>query len=161
VQDADIKRFLLLFTFLPLGECEQLCAAGTNPNTAKERLAYEVTALIHGKDEAERALAGAKAAFGSGGGGSADRSAMPSKELSRAKFEAGYNIVDLFADAGLCPTKSESRRLVEQGGAFVAGADGALAATNDVKAQILIDAINDGELVIRAGKKRYCRVVVV
>ncbi|MDR2766845.1 MAG: tyrosine--tRNA ligase, partial [Treponema sp.] len=64
VQDADVRRFLLMFTFLSPDESEKLCAEGKNPNDAKERLAWEVTALIHGKDEADRALAGAKAAFG-------------------------------------------------------------------------------------------------
>ncbi|MDR1910092.1 MAG: tyrosine--tRNA ligase, partial [Spirochaetaceae bacterium] len=114
VQDADVRRFLLMFTFLSAEECELLCAPGKNPNEAKERLAWEVTALIHGKAEADRALAGAQAAFGGGG----DREAMPGCRLPRAAFEAGYNIVDLFADAGLVPSKSESRRLVQQGGAF-------------------------------------------
>jgi len=151
VQDADVKRFLLMFTFLPIEESEALCAAGKNPNEAKERLAWEVTALIHGKDEADKALSGAKAAFG----GEGDKSAMPTVELSRAKFDAGYNIVDLFADANLAATKSEARRLVEQGGAFVSDR-----AVTDVKAVITADALDAaGELVLRAGKKRYCRVV--
>jgi tyrosyl-tRNA synthetase len=156
VQDADLRRFLLMFTFLPLEECDVLCAAGKNPNEAKEKLAWEVTALIHGGEEADKALAGAKAAFGGGG----DKGAIPSVELDRAKFEGGYNIVDLFTDAGLCPSKSEARRLVEQGGAFVsAGSSGELAALSDVKASIGVDRLSGGELILRAGKKRYCRVL--
>ncbi|MDR2143870.1 MAG: tyrosine--tRNA ligase [Treponema sp.] len=154
VQDADLRRFLLMFTFLDTDECESLCAPGKNPNEAKERLAWEVTALIHGKDEADKALAGAKAAFGGGG----DKNAMPAARLSRAKFEAGYGIVDLFTDAGLAATKSEARRLVEQGGAFV-GLPSGLEAVTDPKAVIGADRLT-GELVLRAGKKRYCRVVV-
>jgi len=164
VQDADIRRFLLMFTFLPIGECEALTAPGKNPNEAKERLAWEVTALIHGKPEADKALAGAKAAFGSGGGGGAlggDKSAMPHAELSRAAFEKGYNVVDLFYDAGLFTTKSEARRLVEQGGAFVSGVNQELTAVNDVAARIGVERLNaEGELVLRAGKKRYCLVNV-
>jgi tyrosyl-tRNA synthetase len=167
VQDADIRRFLLMFTFLPIGECESLTATGKNPNEAKERLAWEVTALIHGKDEADKALAGAKAAFGSKGKGASgsdsggDKSAMPHAELSRAAFEKGYNVVDLFCDAGFFSTKSEARRLVEQGGAFVSGPDGELAAVNNVAALIGLDRLNaEGELVLRAGKKRYCLVRV-
>jgi tyrosyl-tRNA synthetase len=153
VQDADIRRFLLMFTFLPTGECETLCAPGKNPNEAKERLAWEVTALIHGKDEADRALAGAKAAFGSGG----DKDAMPQARLSRAQFEAGYNVVDLFTAAGLAPTKSEARRLVQQGGAFVGDS-----AVTDVAALIDVARLDSGgELVLRAGKKRFCRVLAV
>ena len=167
IQDADIRRFLLMFTFLPVGEIDGLTAAGKNPNDAKERLAWEVTALIHGKDEADKAMAGARAAFGGGG----DRSAMPRAELSRAKFEAGYNIVDLFCDAKLASSKSDARRLVEQGGAFVsapalqaaasqAAQDGAeLSAIDNVAAIIGAERLNgDGELILRAGKKRYCVV---
>jgi len=159
VQDADIRRFLLMFTFLPVEECEALTAPGLNPNDAKERLAWEVTALIHGKAEADRALAGAKAAFG-GGDASGDKSAMPHAKLSRAAFEAGYNIVDLFCDAALAPSKSEARRLVQQGGAFVSVSGGELTAVSDVAALIGADRLNaEGELILRAGKKRYCLVV--
>ncbi|MDR3247523.1 MAG: tyrosine--tRNA ligase [Treponema sp.] len=157
VQDADIRRFLLMFTFLPVGEIDGLTAPGKNPNEAKERLAWEVTALIHGKEEADKALAGAKAAFGGSGG---DKSAMPQARLSRAKFEAGYNVVDLFTDAGLVPTKSEGRRLVQQGGAFVGAA--AAGAITDVNVLVTADQLDSsGELVLRAGKKRYCLVFAV
>jgi tyrosyl-tRNA synthetase len=161
VQDADIRRFLLMFTFLPIDECDSLCAAGKNPNEAKERLAWEVTALIHGKDEADKALAGAKAAFGGAAfGGGGDKSAMPQARLPRTTFEAGYNIVDLFHDAALATNKSEARRLVEQGGAFVSNTNGELAAINDVKTIIGADHLNaEGELTLRAGKKRYCLVI--
>jgi tyrosyl-tRNA synthetase len=155
VQDADLRRFLLMFTFLPVEECEGLCAPGKDPNDAKERLAWEITALIHGKDEANKALAGAKAAFGGGG----DKSAIPLAALSRAKFDAGYNITDLFTDAGLAATKSEARRLVEQGGAFAGRTADTLVPFDDVKALIGADVLDGaGELVLRAGKKRYCRV---
>jgi len=159
IHDADIRRFLLMFTFLPEGEIDSLTAAGKNPNEAKERLAWEVTALIHGNDEADKAMAGAKAAFGGGG----DRSAMPQAQLSRAKFEAGYNVVDLFCDSGLVSSKSEARRLVEQGGAFVsapgAGSGGELSCINGVTAVIGAENLDgEGELILRAGKKRYCIV---
>jgi tyrosyl-tRNA synthetase len=157
-QDADIKRFLLMFTFLPIEECERLCGPGKNPNEAKERLAWEVTALIHGEDKAGKAMAGARAAFGGKGG---DKSAMPGLEMPRAKFEAGYNVVDLFADCGLVPTKSEARRLVQQSGAFISNAAGAFEAPGDVNAAVGAERLDsNGELVLRAGKKRYCRVIV-
>jgi tyrosyl-tRNA synthetase len=157
VQDADIKRFLLMFTFLPVEECEALCAPGKNPNGAKERLAWEVTALIHGGEEADKALSGARAAFGGGG----DRSAMPTVRLPRSRFEAGYNPVDLFTDAGLASSKSEARRLVQQGGAFIsAPGSESLKALADGSAVITTEVLNgEGELVLRAGKKRFCRVV--
>jgi tyrosyl-tRNA synthetase len=156
VQDTDLRRFLLMFTFLSIEDCESLTAPGKNPNEGKERLAWEVTALIHGKEEADKALSGARAAFGGAGG---DRSAMPAAALEKAKFEAGYNVVDLFTDAGLAPTKSEARRLVLQGGAFVSDG-GVLRALTDVAALIKADALDGtGELILRAGKKRFCRVV--
>jgi len=156
IQDADIKRFLLMFTFLPVGEIEKIAAPGKNPNEAKERLAWEVTALIHGKDEADKAMAGARAAFGSGEGG--DRSAMPRAELSLAKFQSGYNVVDLFFDAGLSTTKSEARRLVDQGGAFIFPGGEARAVANVAAAIGAENLDSQGELVLRAGKKRYCLV---
>ncbi|MCL2229879.1 MAG: tyrosine--tRNA ligase [Treponema sp.] len=160
VHDQDILRFLLMFTFLPADECKSLTGEGKNPNDAKERLAWEVTALIHGKEEADKALAGAKAAFGRGNNAQGDKSAMPKTEIARSKFEAGYNVVDLFADAGLEPSKSEARRLVQQGGAFVSDSSGELAAVNDAKALIGTDRLNaDGELTLRAGKKRFLLIL--
>jgi len=159
VQDQDILRFLLMFTFLPVDECYTLSESGKNPNEAKERLAWEVTALIHGKDEADKALSGAKAAFGSLSGG--DKSAMPHSEIAGTKLTAGYNVVDLFCDTGLVPSKSEGRRLVQQGGAFVSGSDGELIAVNDTSTVIGVDRLNkEGELILRAGKKRYLLVKV-
>jgi tyrosyl-tRNA synthetase len=158
VTDADIRRFLLMFTFLSVEECDALCAQGKNPNEAKERLAWEVTAIIHGKEEADKALSGAKAAFGGGAGG--DKSAMPNVQLARSRFSEGYNIVDLFFDAKLTNTKSEARRLVDQGGAFVSNKDGELSAITNHAADLGEDALNaENELILRAGKKRYCLVI--
>ncbi len=148
VTDADVRKFLLLFTFLTVSEIDGLVAGDVNK--AKERLAYEVTKEIHGVGEAEKALAGAKAAFGGGG----DRASMPTARLDRARFDAGYPVVDLFFDAGLCASKSDARRLVEQGGATVADAP-----YSDVKASVgagVLDA--SGELILRAGKKKFVRV---
>jgi len=149
VSDADVEKFLLMFTFLPAPECRALAAGDIN--AAKERLALEVTAVIHGRDEADKALAGAKAAFGGGG----DKSAMPTVSLPRARFEAGYPVLDLFVDSGLAPTKSEARRLVQQGGAAVGETLWA-----DEKAPVGLSALDaEGELVLRAGKKRFVRIV--
>jgi len=158
IPDQDILRFLLMFTFLPADECQALCNESKNPNDAKERLAWEITALIHGKEEADKALAGARAAFGRGSSGG-DKEAMPNIDISRSRFETGYNIVDIFCDTGLVPSKSEGRRLVQQGGAFVSDASGELSPISDPAFLILIDRLNtDGELIIRAGKKRYLLV---
>jgi tyrosyl-tRNA synthetase len=154
VADADVERFLLMFTFLPAAECRKLGGAkDAGINAAKERLAWEVTALIHGKEEADKALAAAKAAFGSAGSG--DLSQVPSKELARAALSAGMGVLDLFVYSGLVPSKSEARRLVQQGGATI----------NDRKIddeKSVIDASwldKDGALMLRAGKKRVFRII--
>ena len=150
VADADVEKFMKLFTFLPLEEIAGICAG--NINTAKERLAYEVTRLIHGKEEAEKALAGAKAAFSGGG----NKEAMPTIELSRTKLAEGIGVLDLFTEAGLTSTKSDARRLVEQGGAFI-GTEKISGIKTIIKADMLD---KDGELILRAGKKRFMRVIV-
>lgn len=152
VADADLERFLLMFTFLPIAECKAL-AAGKDAeiNKAKERLAWEVTALIHGKEEADKALAAAMAAFG----GSGDLSQVPSKAVSRADLGKGMGILDLFVFSGLVPSKSEARRLVQQGGAVI----------NDRKIEdekAVIDASwldGTNALMLRAGKKRVFRLI--
>ncbi|HUW70810.1 MAG TPA: tyrosine--tRNA ligase [bacterium] len=151
VSDADVLKFLLMFTFLPADRCRALADPSADINAAKQTLAWEVTAIIHGAEEADKALAGAKAAFGGGG----DKTAMPTANLSRARFETGYPVLDLFVDAGLAPSKSEARRLVQQGGAVVGDAT-----WSDEKAVVGADRLDaDGELVLRAGKKRFVRVV--
>lgn len=149
VTDADTRRFMLLFTFMPVGEIDAVLSGDIN--AAKERLAWEVTALIHGKDEADKALAGAKAAFGGGG----DKSSMPTVEIARSRFASGIGVLDLFFEAKLAATKSDARRLVEQGGA-VAGEK----AITDVKAVLDESSLDkDGEIVLRAGKKKFARVI--
>jgi len=153
VQDADVGRFLLMFTFLPAEECRAL-AAGKDAalNAAKERLAWEVTALIHGKDEADKALSAARAAFGGGGG---DASEIPTTAVPRAELDSGIPVIDLMVRAGLAPSKSEARRLVQQGGASVNGER--VADEKAVADSRTLDA--SGSLTIRAGKKRVARIV--
>ena len=148
VDDADVRKFMLLFTFLPIKDIDRICSG--NINEAKEKLAWEVTKEIHGKAEADTALAGAKAAFSGGG----DKNAMPTERLNRSVFEQGISVIDLFTQSGLCTTKSEARRLIEQGGAFVAGKT-----VTDVKAVITAALLDEeGELILRAGKKRFVRI---
>jgi len=149
VTDADVRRFLLLFTFLPVTDIDTLMAGDIN--AAKERLAIEVTTLIHGAEEAEKALLGARAAFGGGG----DKSSMPTVSIPRERFEAGIGVLDLFYEAGLAATKSDARRLVEQGGAYVGGVN--VTSVKDMVSATALDG--EGELVIRAGKKKFIRVV--
>ena len=140
--DADVEKFMLLFTFLPIEEIKAVCAGDINK--AKERLAFEVTALIHGKEEAEKALEGARAAFSGGG----NKDAMPTANLSLSKLDEGIGIIDLFAEAGLASTKSDARRLVEQGGAFINEEK-----ISEIKAIIGKEKLDkDKEMILRAGK---------
>jgi tyrosyl-tRNA synthetase len=150
IPDPDVRRFFLLFTFLSVDEIDTICSG--NINEAKQRLAYEVTLLIHGKEEAEKALSGAQAAFA----GAGDKLSMPAAEVDKALVEAGMNIVDLFAAALPGTSKSDNRRIVEQGGASVNGT-----IIKDVKAVITAkDADDDGEFILKAGKKKVIRVVL-
>ena len=150
VVDADVRNFFLLFTFLPVAEIDSICNG--NINEAKERLAYEVTMLIHGKDEADKALAGAKAAFS----GQGDKSQMPTAEVDKSLVENGVGVIDFFAAANIGGSKSEIRRLIQQGGAAVNGN-----VVADVKQVITLnDADETGEFILRAGKKKFVRVVL-
>lgn len=150
VADVDVRKFFLLFTFLEVSEIDQICAGDIN--AAKERLAYEVTKEIHGEDEAQKALSGAKAAFG----GQGDKSSMPTVELLKSDFENGILLTDLYFNAKLCATKSDARRIIEQGGAVLNGKK-----ITDVKALVsLNDLDSDGEFVLKAGKKKICRIVL-
>lgn len=150
VVDADVRKFFLLFTFLPVSEIDSICNG--NINEAKERLAYEVTMLIHGKDEADKALAGAKAAFS----GQGDKSQMPTAEVDKSLVENGVGVIDFFAAASIGGSKSEIRRLIQQGGAAVNGN-----VVADVKQVITLnDADETGEFILRAGKKKFVRVVL-
>jgi len=152
VPDADVERFLLMFTFLPVEECKRLAAGGdAEINKAKERLAWEVTTLIHGKDEADKALNAAKAAFGGG----SDIGEIPSTAISSARLGEGIGVLDLFVQAGLASSKSEARRLVQQGGAVVNGIK-----ISDESAVFTVAHLVDEALLLRAGKKRVCRVVI-
>lgn len=151
VSDADVLRFLLMFTFLPTEECRGLAESGNNINAAKERLAWEVTKLIHGQAEADKALDAAKAAFGGGG----DVSHIPSKTIPRRNLEAGMGVLDLFVYSSLVPSKSEARRLVQQGGAVINDKK-----IEDEKASIDASWVQEGALMLRAGKKRVFRIIV-
>jgi tyrosyl-tRNA synthetase len=152
VADTDVERFLLMFTFLPAHECRTLGSEeDSGINASKEKLAWEITALIHGPAEADKALAAARAAFA----GSGDFSQIPSRSLARAEIENGMGVLDLFLFSGLVPSKNEARRLVQQGGAIV----------NDRKIideKTVVDAswVTAGALMLRAGKKRVFRIVI-
>jgi tyrosyl-tRNA synthetase len=157
VADADVGKFLKFFTFLEIEEIAELeKLEGSDINRAKERLAYEQTKIIHGKDEADKALEAAKAAFTSAGGaGAMDKDAIPSVEVPVSEIGAGIGVMDLFARTGLCGSRGEARRLVQQGGARVNEVQ-----ITDIDAVVGGDSVIDGEILLKAGKKRYFRVTV-
>jgi tyrosyl-tRNA synthetase len=150
--DRDVRRFLALFTFLPIDEVNRLGAAeGAALNAAKATLAFEATRLCHGEAAALEARAASQAAFGGGG----DVTAIPSTEMGAGRFSEGIVLVDLLVETGLVASKGEARRLVQQGGAYVNDA-----AVQDIQARLGPAEIRDGAVLLRAGKKKVHRVVV-
>jgi len=155
VPDADVEKFLFLFTFLPAEEVKDLGKLeGQEINRAKEVLAFELTRIVHGEEEAAKAKEAARAAFSVSGGG-VDTSAIPSIDVELGELEKGINVVNLFAMTDLCASNGEARRLITQGGARI----------NEKKIESIDEIIDpawieDGKLMLKAGKKRYFRVNV-
>ncbi len=151
VGDSDVLKCLRMLTFLPIEEIEAMDGwDGSQLNTAKELLAYELTALVHGKEEAEKAQAAAKALFVGGG----DMSNVPTTSLTDADLTDGaIGVLDLMVRCKLAPSKKEARRLVEQGGVEVNGEKVEAAATGFSAS----DLSGDG-LMLKKGKKVYHRV---
>ena len=146
-EDADIGRFLRLFTELPLAEIEKLEALdGAELNEAKKILATEATAMCHGRAAAEKAEATARETFEQGGT-SAD---LPSVPLTADRLADGLGLLEAFVMAGLAASNSEARRLVQGGGAKVNDA-----AQNDIGATLGTSDIVDGAIKLSAGKKRH------
>ena len=147
VGDNDVIKCLKLLTFLPIEQIEEMerTMTGAELNKAKELLAYELTSLIHGKEEADKCLEAAKKLFG--GAGNTDD--MPTTEIPAAELEGGINILDLLVKTALCHSKSEARRLVQQGGVSV----------DDVKVTDPSAAVEIAEsVIIKKGKKVYHKV---
>ena len=152
VGDADVLKCIRMLTFLPLEQIDEMDKwEGSQLNRAKEILAYELTALVHGEEEAKKAENAAKALFGAGG----DSANMPTTVLADADFEnGGINILSLLVATGLCPSRGEARRLVQQGGIVV----------DEKKVESIDESIpqekfsGDG-IIIRKGKKVFHKAV--
>ena len=152
VGDADVLKCIRMLTFLPLEQIGEMDKwEGSQLNRAKEILAYELTALVHGEEEAKKAENAAKALFGAGG----DSANMPTTVLADADFEnGGINILSLLVATGLCPSRGEARRLVQQGGIVV----------DEKKVESIDESIPqekfacDG-VIIRKGKKVFHKAV--
>ena len=152
VADGDVLKCIRMLTFLPLEQIDEMDKwEGSQLNKAKEILAYELTALVHGTEEAEKAQAAAKAIFA--GGGNSDN--MPSTTLNADDFsEDGLNIIDAMIKAGLVTSRGEARRLIEQGGVSV----------DDVKITVpaYIIPLSDfekGYVIIKKGKKVFHKII--
>jgi len=151
VPDADVEKLLLLFTYLPEAEIKKLASLRDKEiNHAKQVLAGELTGIVHGKEAAEQARSSSQAAFQQGGVG--DMNGIPGTVLVIEDVQKGINVLDLFQRSELTSTISEARRLVEQGGAYVNGEN-----IRDINKVFKIDAVEEGAILLRAGKKRYFR----
>jgi tyrosyl-tRNA synthetase len=151
-EDADVQRFLAIFTFLPMDRVRELGRlTGADLRQAKAVLAFEATRMIHGEEATLQAQDAARRLFGKG----EVSDAVPTTEVGAAELAAGIPAVELFQRTGLCQSRSEARRLIEQGGAYVNDAPVA-----GVDAVITGEHLAGDRLLLRAGKKRYHRVVV-
>jgi tyrosyl-tRNA synthetase len=152
VADSDVLKCIRMLTFLPIEEINEMDKwEGAQLNKAKEILGYELTKMVHGEEEANKALEASRAVFANGGV-SAD---MPTTELTSDNFTDGTILVsDLLVLGGLAPSKGEAKRLIQQGGILVN--DEKVAAFN---ASVALDAFGDG-LIVKKGKKVFHRFVV-
>ena len=152
VGDADVLKCLRMLTFLPLEQIDEMDKwEGSQLNQAKEILAYELTSLVHGEEEAKKAQESARAIFA--GGAAAE---MPTAELSDADLSDGsIDLLSIVQKSGLCASRSEARRNVEQGGVSV---DGEI--VKDIKAVYTKEQLSGEGIVVKRGKKNFRRVVV-
>ncbi|MBE7017534.1 MAG: tyrosine--tRNA ligase [Ruminococcaceae bacterium] len=152
VGDDDVLKCIRMLTFLPLEQIDEMDSwEGSQLNKAKEILAYELTALVHGEEEAKKAEASAKALFG----GAGDAANMPTTTITEAELEnGGLDIVSLLVKSGLCPSRGDARRNVQQGG--VSANDEKI---NDANKLFTADELREG-VTLRRGKKNYNRVVL-
>ena len=151
VDDADVIKCVRMLTFLPLEEIEEMSHwEGSQLNKAKEILAFELTKMVHGEEEAKKAQDGARALFGAG----ADTANMPTTQLSAEDFTDGeIAVLDLLLKTGLVPSKGEGRRLIQQGGLTVADEK-----VTDMNKTFPQEAFENG-LVIKKGKKVFHKAV--
>ncbi len=152
VGDADVLKCIRMLTFLPLEQIDEMDHwEGEQLNKAKEILAYELTKMVHGEEEAEKAQAAARGLFS----GAADHEHMPSTALDAALVKDGaVGLLAAMVAAGLCGSNREARQLVQQGGVLVDGEK-----VTDPKAVLTVDALNKG-VVIKKGKKVYHKVTL-
>lgn len=156
VGDADVGHYLATFTFLPMVEVNQLAAAeGAAINESKIRLAYEITKLVHGEDEAAKARDAASGAFAggaAGGGVDVTGDSIPSAAITADELAAGPSVLDMLVTAGLAKSKGDARRLIQGGGVKVHDTKVA-----DIGHTVGVADAPEGYVLLRAGKKRLFR----
>ena len=153
VADSDVLKCIRMLTFLPLEEIDAMESwEGAQLNQAKEILAFELTKLVHGEEEAAKAREASHALFAGGG----DSAHMPTVELSSADFADGdMDILSLLVKTELAPSRSDARRAVEQGGVSVADEK-----VTDIKTAYNADSFGADGLVVKRGKKKFVKVIV-
>ena len=153
VSDSDVLKCIRMLTFLPLEEIDAMESwEGAQLNQAKEILAFELTKLVHGEEEATKAREASHALFAGGG----DSAHMPTVELSAADFADGdLDILALLVKTELAPSRSDARRAVEQGGVSVADAK-----VTDIKTTYSADSFGADGLVVKRGKKKFVKIIV-
>lgn len=169
--DADVVRFLALFTFLPMEEINKVKhLQGADLNQAKTVLAYEACKICHGEDQADKALKASVSMFGNieiaddllpdstiprGHQSVAHENSVPSSSYNKEDIIENIFLIDLFMDTGLCRSKSDARRLIQQGGAYMNGNR-----ISGFDQMIVKDDVHSNEILLRAGKKKYHKIIL-
>lgn len=153
VADSDVLKCLRMLTFLPLEQIDEMDKwEGSQLNTAKEILAYELTKLVHGEEEAEKSQNSARALFS----GSGSRTDMPSVTLTSSDLpEGSIDLISLLVKSGLASSRSEGRRAIEQGGISVNNEK-----VTDIKTAYTAENISDNEFILKRGKKKFMKIIL-
>ena len=149
VADEDTEMLLKLFTDIPTAEIETLCKQDIR--TAKQRMAYEVTKLVHGEEDANKAVEAAQTLFGKG----QNFDEVPSIEMDETKLTNGMKIIDLAVESGFFPSKGEARRMIQQGGFSIDGNK-----ITNIDEQIDLKSIQNDSILLQKGKKNFLRIVI-
>ncbi len=151
VDDRDAAYFMKLYTYLSVNEiAEYEKLSGADTRRTKEKLAFEATAIAHGLEEAKKAQDAAKALFA----GNGHQQNVPSTDIPSARITEGISAIDLFTETGLCPSRGEVKRLGKQGGLYIQGER-----VSSPEEKITVEMLEDNSLLLRAGKKRYHRII--
>jgi len=150
VDDADVCKCLKLLTFIPMDEIREYeKLEGSQLNRVKEVLAYEVTKLVHGEEEAKKAETTASAIFS----GAGDAENMPSAQVSESDIADGIKVLDLLANVKFIPSKGEGRRLIQQGGLSIDGEK-----VTEIDLTITKESFKDGKIIVKKGKKSFLKI---